>query len=214
VAPATETVALSREVIVRQALAVADREGLAAVSMRRVGAELGYSGMSLYRYVANKEELLGLLVDHVLGTVPDLDDTAPWRTAVIDFFVALHDALLTHPAVARLASENPVQGPNTLRHGRRALAVLRGGGLPDRLAVESFIALSCYTIGAAMYSVGRAPASEASRAGWVGFGSTPSDGATELDALHAHLVARTSSAQFRSGLEHLVSGYAADADGT
>ena len=177
---------LDRAGIVEAAIRVADREGLAAVSMRRIGADLGYSGMSLYGYVAGKEELLDLMADQVLGEVQELDRDAPWQPAIVDFFASLHDVLLRHPAVAQVFTTRPTAGPNTVRHAEEALAVLTGGGLSEERALEAFIALSCYTLGAALYSAARTePAAQ-----WIG--------------------ARAGPDQFRSGLEHLVRGYATD----
>ncbi|HZZ48148.1 MAG TPA: TetR/AcrR family transcriptional regulator [Pseudonocardia sp.] len=187
-APAT----LSREVIVKQALTIADHDGLAAVSMRRVGAELGHSGMALYGYVASKDELLQLMVDQVFGEIAPLDDTQDWRHAIIEFFVRVRSALLTHAAVARLAAERPVEGGHSARHSRLILATLRGAGLTDDLAGEAFIALSCYTLGASLYTAGRDGTGTGTRA-------TTSPPAS----------VRASSAQFRGGLEHLIDGYAA-----
>lgn len=193
----------------RTAVEIADREGLEALSMRRVGAELGCAAMSLYGYVANKEELLELLADHVLGTLPEVDASGPWDEAIVDFFAALHVLLLEHPAVAQVVTQRPTSGPNTQRHGEHALAVLRDGGLPDRLAVECFIALSCYTIGAALYTAARSSA-PTENPEWIGFGSLPVDDPATMKPLRAHLAARASREQVRSGLEHLVRGYAAD----
>jgi AcrR family transcriptional regulator len=176
--------------IIKQALTIADRDGLAAVSMRRVGTELGHSGMALYGYVASKDELLQLLVDHVFGEVAPVDNARGWRAAIIEFFVRVHATLLRHPAVARLAAERPAEGGHTARHSGDIVAALRGAGLTEELAGEAFIALSCYTLGAALYTVGRGGTAAASAT----FPAAP---------------ARTSAAQFRGGLEHLLDGYAA-----
>jgi AcrR family transcriptional regulator len=201
---------LSAELIVRAAVDVADREGLAAVSMRRVGAALGYSGMSLYGYVASKEDILELMTDHMLGEVPEVDGSAPWESAIVEFFVGLHDVLLKHPGVAQAFTIGPTQGPNTQRHGQRALAVLTSNGLPGRVAVEAFIALSCYTIGAALYASARdAPLGEADPR-WIGFGDTDVSTQEDLQPVWEHLASRAGDQQFRSGLEHLVRGYASE----
>jgi AcrR family transcriptional regulator len=201
-----EPITLSRAAIVRRALAIADRDGLDAVSMRRVGAELGYSGMSLYGHVANKDELLALLVDHVFGTVPEVETGGPWRAAIVEFFLRLREALVRHAAVARIAAERPVPGGHAQRHARGLVDALRRGGLSDQLAVEAFIAMSCYTVGAVMYSAGRTSSGDEA---WVRFGSAFADDGTDLDALHHRLVSRADEAQFRGGLEHLLAGYVA-----
>lgn len=190
--------------IVRHALAVADRDGLAAVSMRRVGAELGYSGMSLYGYVSSKDELLELLVDHVFGMVPEIDGDQPAEQAITGFFVRLRDVMLEHPAVGRIAAEHPVEGGHAQRHARQVVGLLRDAGVPGPLAVQAFIALTCYTIGGVVYAAGR---TEASDDGWARFGSVFADEAIEPDLLERALATRAGPEQFRGGLEHLVRGY-------
>lgn len=199
---------LNRDEIVRRALAVADRDGLAAVSMRRVGAELGYSGMSLYGYVSSKDELLELLVDHVFGLVPEIDDGLPPQEAITGFFARLREVMLEHPAVGRIAAEHPAQGGHAQRHARRVVGLLRRGGVPGPLAVQAFIALTCYTIGGVVYAAGR---SEATDEGWARFGAAFAEEAIDPDALAAALATRAGPDQFRGGLEHLVRGYLAAA---
>jgi AcrR family transcriptional regulator len=207
---ATRSPKLSATAIVQAAIAVADREGLAAVSMRRIGADLGYSGMSLYSHVSSKDELLGLMADHVLGEVPEVNDDAPWESAIVEFFVGLHDVLLDHPGVAQAFTMQPTRGPNTQRHGQRALATLTAGGLPGPVAVEAFIALSCYTIGAALYARARtAPIGEADPR-WIGFGDTDASTQEDLQPIWEHLASRADHRHFRSGLEHLVHGYSSE----
>src|SRR5262245_42452250 len=73
-------VALSRSAIVRAAIEVADAEGLEAISMQRIAGELGFTKMSLYRHVANKDELIGLMVDNAVGDPPDVSAIpGDWR---------------------------------------------------------------------------------------------------------------------------------------
>lgn len=191
----------------RTALAIADAEGLDALSMRRVGSELGVAAMSLYNHVANKDELLALMVDHVFGTIPAVDGETPWDAAVTDFFTDLHDALLLHPAAAQVATLQPTRGEHTQRHSRAVIAVLRGALAPGT-AVEAFIACSCFTLGAVLYTSARA-GNAATDPGWVDLGIDADE-----PVLREHLAARAGHEQFRSGLEHLVRGYATEATGT
>ena len=201
---------LSPELIVETALEIADREGLDAVSMRRVAAELQCAAMSLYGHVASKDELLDRLADHVIGTVPETAPALPWQDAMVEFFTALHAALIAHPAVAQVVTQRPTVGPHTQRHGAHALELLRRAGLSDRLAVDAFIALSCYTIGAAIYTASRTgPRADDPR--FAGLGLPADDEPDAIARLRPYLAERSSREQFRSGLEHLVRGYAADA---
>jgi len=208
-----QTGRLTAEAIVEAAVAIADRDGLDAVSMRRVGADLGYSGMSLYGYVRGKDELLEQVADHILGEVPEIDSHAPWDLAVINFFTALHDVLLRHPAAAQIYTSRPTRGPNPARHGRRVLAVLTEAGMSAKTAVEAFIALSCYTVGAALYTTARSSADGLYEPGWIGFDDEDDASGDALAHLWEHLAVRTGPPQFRSGLEHLVAGYATEVAG-
>jgi AcrR family transcriptional regulator len=207
---ASRSTRLSASAIVQAAVEIADVEGLAAVSMRRIGAEVGYSGMSVYGYVSGKEELLDLMADHVLGEVPEVDRDAPWESAIVEFFVGLNDVLLAHPGVAQAFTLRPTRGPNTQRHGRLALAALTAGGLPGPAAVDAFIALSCYTIGATLYASARTTSDDNADPRWIAFGDTEAQAWEDLQPIWEHLASRAGRRQFRSGLEHLIRGYASE----
>ncbi|MFC7761642.1 TetR/AcrR family transcriptional regulator [Catellatospora bangladeshensis] len=88
--------ALTLDRIAEAAVAVADAEGLAAVSMQRVAADLGFTKMSLYRYLPGKAELVALMVEHAVGAPPELDP-ADWRTALRDWAHHLLAAYVRHP---------------------------------------------------------------------------------------------------------------------
>jgi AcrR family transcriptional regulator len=201
---------LSPELIVETALEVADREGLEALSMRRVGSELGVAAMSLYSHVANKDELLDRLADHVIGTIAETESALAWQDAMVEFFTALHDALVAHPAAAQVVIQRPTVGPNTQRLGAHALEILTRGGLSDRVAVDAFIALSRYTMGAAIYTTTRTGA-RADDPRFAGLGAPTDDEPEAVTRLRPFLAQRSSRDQFRSGLEHLVRGYASEA---
>jgi AcrR family transcriptional regulator len=119
---------LSREAIVRAAVAVADAEGLDAVSIRRVATELGARAMSLYTYIARKEDLLDLMADEVAAeTVPDLPLPQDWREATIAIARLERQAAHRHPWIISLIArraETSTLGPNTLRHLELSLAAL------------------------------------------------------------------------------------------
>lgn len=122
---------LSRERIVRAALAIAEAEGSAAVTMRRVAAELGSSTpMSLYRYVGGKEGLTDLMLDAVYAQIglPD-EPSGAWRADLTVMADRSRHALRRHSWFAELSHERPLFGPHALRHNEWSLRALDGYGL-------------------------------------------------------------------------------------
>ncbi|MEP6462174.1 MAG: TetR/AcrR family transcriptional regulator [Frankiaceae bacterium] len=120
------------EVIVDVATALADREGLGAVSMRRVAQRLRVSPMTLYTYVPGKAELLDLMLDAAYRRLPKEDTTGrPWRerlTALADANRALY---LAHPWASAVSTLRPPLGPGLMAKYEHELAALNGLGLSD-----------------------------------------------------------------------------------
>jgi AcrR family transcriptional regulator len=105
--------ALSVDEIVDAAIALADAEGMAALSMRAVGKYLGRTGMALYTYVPSKSELVDLMYDRVLAELPtEYDRSAGWRAAVTEWARTYWEFLLRHTWVLQVSSARPVLGPN------------------------------------------------------------------------------------------------------
>jgi AcrR family transcriptional regulator len=124
--------------IVGAAVKVAATDGLEAVSMSRVAAELGSSAMSLYRYVAAKDELLALMVDAAFDT--PAAPPAPgegWRAGLSRWAWRYHDALRRHPWVLRVPISGPPVTPNQIAWLEDGLRALAGTGLsePEKLSV-------------------------------------------------------------------------------
>ncbi|MFE7138133.1 TetR/AcrR family transcriptional regulator C-terminal domain-containing protein [Streptomyces sp. NPDC057644] len=151
---------LTLDRIVTAAVAVADAEGLAAVSMRRLSTELGTGTMSLYRYVPGKAELLDLMLDRVLGEpLPSTDaSTAPaeappapadWRAAVDTMARDYLDNLRRHPWLLKINQARTVLGPSALRGLELALTGLRGMGLRDPELIGVIITVNSFVEGLA-----------------------------------------------------------------
>ncbi|WP_228373674.1 TetR/AcrR family transcriptional regulator [Demequina soli] len=122
--------ALSREAIVESAAKIMDKDGLAAVTMRKVAWDLDTGPASLYVHVRNVAELHGLLLDRQLGELDLEAGEGGWQDrviAVIEGFVGL---LFAHPDLARSALTARPQGPHTLALVERLLALLAEGGVP------------------------------------------------------------------------------------
>ena len=127
---------ITRETIVHKALEVLDRDGLDALSMRRVAEELGTGAASLYWHVGSKDGLLDLVLDEIIGE-QDVPDPEPerWAEQLKEVAHGLRRTILRHRDVVRLSIGRIPMGPNALRFSERMLAVLREGGVPDELAV-------------------------------------------------------------------------------
>ena len=93
-------VPLSRERVLQAAVRLADESGIDALSMRRLGQELGVEAMSLYNHVANKDDLLDGIVDLVLGDIEIPPSGTPWREAMRKRAISAHEVLLAHPWAA------------------------------------------------------------------------------------------------------------------
>ncbi|HWE91765.1 MAG TPA: TetR/AcrR family transcriptional regulator, partial [Pseudonocardiaceae bacterium] len=120
--------AYSRERIAQAAITIADAEGLDAVSMRRVAAEIGAGTMSLYRYVRNKDELHQLMVD--FGIDPeDMPDTMEWSKALREIAVRSRELAHCHPWYPALAAGMAFPGPRALFGFERMMSYLDGLGL-------------------------------------------------------------------------------------
>ncbi|HKP79220.1 MAG TPA: TetR/AcrR family transcriptional regulator [Phenylobacterium sp.] len=122
----------SAEQVVDAAVALADAEGLQAISVRRIAQELGVSPMSIYTYVRSKAELVGLMFDRVLGE--DIDappDEQGWREALSAMACERWSLTQRHPWMLDLALHRPPLGPNLVARHEVALRILDGTGLDD-----------------------------------------------------------------------------------
>jgi AcrR family transcriptional regulator len=137
--------------IVVAAVALADREGLSALSMRRIASELGVGTMSLYRYVPGKGELLDLMLDHVNGVPDDAPDprSLPWRRTLEEMARGIWDLYQAHPWLLHVNQSRPVLGPNSLAGFDYALAGLADLDVDGRDRVAIMLAVENYVVGTA-----------------------------------------------------------------
>ncbi|WP_432936699.1 TetR/AcrR family transcriptional regulator [Kribbella sp. CA-253562] len=135
---------LSREQIVREAIRLADSDGLEAVSLRKVAAALDVGPMRLYGYIATKEELLDLMVDAVYAEIRPTGDS--WREVLRSLAETTREAAHQHEWLADLLGGRPQLGPNTLTSGEAVLAAMDGVDLDT--VVPAVAAINAYVIGA------------------------------------------------------------------
>ncbi|WP_236966737.1 TetR/AcrR family transcriptional regulator [Marisediminicola antarctica] len=145
---------LSRQRIVDAAAAVADRTGLASVSMRSVGAELRVEAMSLYHHVSNKEALLDALAEWAFVQIdlPEIGD--PWRDAMVQRAESARTVLRAHPWALGMLESRPVPGPALLRHHDRVLGCLMTEGFSAALATHAFSTIDAFVYGFALTEAG------------------------------------------------------------
>ena len=140
---------LSREEIVRAAIAVADAEGPEAISMRRIARELNAGVMSLYWYVASKEELLELMLDAIEAEIEVPEPTGDWRADLGAFAHRTRAALRRHRWAVEFIGTRPPSGPNDVRNLERLLSLLDGIGVDDyQLIMGIFMTVATFVIGA------------------------------------------------------------------
>jgi AcrR family transcriptional regulator len=115
---------------------ILDADGLDALSMRRIADELDTGPASLYWHVGSKDGLLDLIFDRVIGEqhVPD-PDPDNWQEQLKQVARVQRATILAHKDIVRISLGRIPMGPNAIRYAERVLAILRAGGVPDRLAV-------------------------------------------------------------------------------
>ena len=138
---------LSADAIVDAAVRIADAEGLDAVSMARVAAKLGFTTMSLYRYVASKDELLQLMFNaSALGAESLVIEGDGWRSRLRTWAIIQRDMLDLHPWVTHMPMAAPPLAPNSLHFVERGLETMDETGLPDSDKLRIIGLLSSYTL--------------------------------------------------------------------
>ncbi|MFI9049539.1 TetR/AcrR family transcriptional regulator [Streptomyces sp. NPDC053427] len=146
-----EQPALSRDQIVTEAVRLLDEEGIGALSLRRLGTRLNAGATSFYSHVANKDELIELVVDEVYGEidVPEAGDPTDWRPLAVRCAQSLRATILTHPWMASVLGEVGMSqlGPNLMRVSEGMLAIFKKKGLATREADLAVSTLTAYVIG-------------------------------------------------------------------
>jgi len=138
---------LSRERVLRAAIELADRDGLGALTMRRLGAELGVEAMSLYKHVANKEEILDGIVDLVVGEISIPDQGTHWKKAMRRRATSAREVLSRHSWAIGLLEARGSTGPAALRYLNAILGNLRSAGFSIENAAHAFWLLDSYVYG-------------------------------------------------------------------
>jgi AcrR family transcriptional regulator len=137
---------LSRERVLRAAIAFADEHGVEALSMRKLADELGVQAMSLYNHVANKEDLLDGILDSALAEIAVPRADTDWRTQIREVAISAHETTLRHPWAADL-SVRAKPGPGRLQYGESLLASFRNAGFSKELTFHAYHIVESYIQG-------------------------------------------------------------------
>jgi AcrR family transcriptional regulator len=157
---------LSIDTIVEAAIRVADADGLDAVSMARVAKELGFTTMSLYRYVTSKDELLQLMWNaSAQGAEGLVLEGKGWRPRLRMWATIQRDVLDRHPWITQMPMAAPPLAPNSLTFLERGLEAFEGSGLPDADKLRVIGLLSSYTLSEARMANDAARAASLADAG-------------------------------------------------
>jgi AcrR family transcriptional regulator len=138
---------LSRDRVLAAAVELADADGLAALSMRRLAARLGVEAMSLYYHVRNKNEVLGGILERVLSELELPLAGTPWKLALRTTALSAHAVLDRHRWAATLLMTPGVSSATRARWMESVLASLAAAGLPPGLADHAYHALDSYVVG-------------------------------------------------------------------
>lgn len=204
---------LNRRRVLEAALRIVDAEGLAALTMRRLGAELDVEAMSLYRHVPSKEALLDGIVELI---VLEIDVPASvdgnWQEATRHVLRSYRRTAHAHPNAFPLVTTRPLNTPEALRRLDASFEILRQAGFDERMAIVAFRTLASYTRGFALEEVtGRALGSQP-----VGTGNRldprdlPPDQFPRISELAPRLVAADRDAEFELGVDLILIGLAAE----
>jgi AcrR family transcriptional regulator len=140
-------VPLSKERVLGAAVALADEGGVDALSMRRLAQELGVVPMALYKHVANKDEMLGGMIDVVVGEIdPPLSGT-DWKTAVRQRVLSARSALLRHPWASQVIESRTDPTPAVLKYMDSMVGMFRAGGFSIDLTHHAMHAMGSRLLG-------------------------------------------------------------------
>jgi AcrR family transcriptional regulator len=147
-------VPLSIERVLRAAIGLADAGGLESLTMRKLAGALGVEAMTLYYYVANKDDILNGIVDLVVGEIEAPARGADWKTALRKSATSAHEVLLHHPWACGLMMSPPRVRPARLRFMDSVLRSLREAGFSAELTYLAYHAFDSHILGFTLWEVG------------------------------------------------------------
>ena len=208
---------LSRELIIKEALALLEEHGPGALSMRRLADRLGVAPNALYTYVRGKADLIDGLIDQLYaGLTLKPHPSGDWTQQLATLSQDVREHLLAHPAVIPYALQQPGLGPHSLRLGEAIYDILRPAGFSDQAVVGTVYALLTYILGFVALEVPRAgddpqTSDEFVRRTWAFFAALPPGEFPHTVQLAAQLARVSTDDQFQFGIRTFLAGLQAQA---
>jgi AcrR family transcriptional regulator len=215
----TRSQPLSRDAIVDAAIRIVDQDGVDGVSMRRIAQELDTGPSSLYAHVANKDELLELVIERIAATVDvPAPDPARWKAQLKRLCLDLYAALTAHNDISRAALGNIPTGPQALRFSEGMLAIMLAGGVQPQIAAWAVDRIFLYInadayegtlYGAMQVAEGQTP--QDAMVAFIGqlreyFAALPPDRFPHISAHAVTLTTGDGQQRFEFGLDLLIDG--------
>lgn len=144
---------LNRDLVLRTALELADRDGIDGLTMRQLAQELSVEAMSLYHHVANKTELLDGVIDLVFAEIELPSRADDWKIAVRARSISARNVLVNHPWAIGLMESRTAPGAATLRHHDAVLGCFRAGGFSVAATAHAYSLLDSYIYGFALQQI-------------------------------------------------------------
>jgi AcrR family transcriptional regulator len=144
---------LTRQRALRAAIELADANGVEALSMRKLGQQLGVEAMSLYNHVASKDDLLDGMVDLVFGEIGLPPNDENWKAAMRQRALTAREVLARHPWAIGLLESRLRPGQATLQHHDAVLGCLRRAGMSVAMAAHAYSLLDSYIYGFALQQI-------------------------------------------------------------
>lgn len=190
--------------VIATAVAIVDREGVSALSFRRLANECGVTAMALYRHVRDKNDLLDRVVEHVLGDFVSRPPAAGnWREELMEFFADARRMFLDHPGIAAICMQRPTPVTAVGRIYERVLDALSHGGISGQDAVYAFDTLLMFMFGSVLWEI---PRSKVERERLLRLALARPDDTPQLIAHAAELARRNPADYFQQGLATILDG--------
>src|SRR6185503_7768827 len=145
---------LSRDRVLRAAIGIADEGGLESLSMRKLAQDLGVEAMSVYYYVANKDEILDGILNFVITEFELAEGGPNWKAALRRSAISAHDVLMRHPWACNLMMSVKRVAPARLRYMESLLQRLREAGFSANMTHHAYHALDSHIIGSTLWEAG------------------------------------------------------------
>jgi len=198
---------LSRERVLRAAVALADRSGIESLTMRKLGQELGVEAMSLYNHVAGKDDILDGIVDLVIGDIDVPPSGTPWNRAMRHRAISAHELLLAHPWAAILIMSRFNIGPGMTRYLDATLGRLREGGFTVDGALDAWNTLDSHLYGFTLQELNLPfEVEEASQVSADVLGQLPADQFPHLVEVITQIMQTGRDEDFEFGLDLILDG--------